>query len=65
MEVAVAVIVVCFVVYVLLDLYSYFSNRAEEERRQRQAQELINEAKLRLEEAERNTREVLDLYNKK
>jgi type II secretory pathway pseudopilin PulG len=65
MEVAVAVIVVCFVVYVLLDLYSHFSNRAEEERRQRQAQELINEAKLRLEEAERNTREVLDLYNKK
>jgi|LakMenEpi03Aug12_release.lakeMendotaPanAssembly.Ray.scaffolds.fasta_scaffold322024_3 type II secretory pathway pseudopilin PulG len=65
MEVAVAVIVVCFVVYVLLDLYSYFSNRAEEERRRRQAQELINEAKLRLEEAERNTREVLDLYNKK
>jgi hypothetical protein len=53
------------VLYVLLDLYSHFSNRAEEERRQRQAQELINEAKLRLEEAERNTREVLDLYNKK
>jgi Fe-S cluster biosynthesis and repair protein YggX len=46
-------------------MYSHISNRAEEERRQRQAQELINEAKLRLEEAERNTREVLDLYNKK
>ena len=65
MEVAIAVIAVCFVVYILLDVVSYFSNRAEEKRRERQAEELIKEAKLRLEEAERNAREVLDLYNKK
>lgn len=65
MEVAIAVIAVSFVVYILLDAVSYFSRRAEEKRRERQAEELLHEAKLRLEEAQKGVREVSELYNKK